>query len=165
MKENLELCRATQTEAARKLTEDTAQLNSFRTSCEFASEKEASDTLEKAETAKQASEKIYKKAADALDTASSAKQNAETLIAKYQKEIPAQEEKLAVKKAAYMDFMQEKQMTEEVWKQLVKENSRDTEKNLTDTVEAYREAKAAAIAQKNAACRRLVMRRNRILPR
>ena len=56
-----------------------------------------------------------------------------------------------MKKAAYMDFMQEKQMTEEVWKQLVKENSRDTEKNLTDTVEAYREAKAAAIAQKNAA--------------
>ena len=151
LKENLELCRATQTEAARKLTEDTAQLNSFRTSCEFASEKEASDTLEKAETAKQASEKIYKKAADALDAASSAKQNAETLIAKYQKEIPAQEEKLAVKKAAYMDFMQEKQMTEEVWKQLVKENSRDTEKNLTDTVDAYREAKAAAIAQKNAA--------------
>ena len=151
LKENLELCRATQTEAARKLTEDTAQLNSFRTSCEFASEKEASDTLEKAETAKQASEKIYKKAADALDAASSAKQNAETLIAKYQKEIPAQEEKLAVKKAAYMDFMQEKQMTEEVWKQLVKENSRDTEKNLTDTVEAYREAKAAAIAQKKAA--------------
>ena len=148
LKENLELCRATQTEAARKLTEDTAQLNSFRTSCEFASEKEASDTLEKA---KQASEKIYKKAADALDAASSAKQNAETLIAKYQKEIPAQEEKLAVKKAAYMDFVQEKQMTEEVWKQLVKENSRDTEKNLTDTVEAYREAKAAAIAQKKAA--------------
>ena len=151
LKENLELCRATQTEAARKLTEDTAQLNSFRTSCEFASEKEASDTLEKAETAKQASEKIYKKAADALDAASSAKQNAETLIAKYQKEIPAQEEKLAVKKTAYMDFMQEKQMTEEVWKQLAKENSRDTEKNLTDTVDAYREAKAAAIAQKNAA--------------
>ena len=53
LKENLELCRAAQTEAARKLTEDTAQLNGFRTSCEFASEKEASDTLEKAETAKQ----------------------------------------------------------------------------------------------------------------
>lgn len=151
LKEKLELYRATQTEAARKLTEDMAQLNSFRASCEFATEKEAAATLEKAETAKQASEKIYKKAADALDAASSARQNAETLIAKYQKEIPAQEEKLAVKKAAYMDFMQEKQMTEEVWKQLAKENSRDTEKNLTDTVEAYREAKAAAIAQKNAA--------------
>ena len=151
LKENLELCRATQTEAARKLTEDTAQLNSFRTSCEFASEKDASDTLEKAETAKQASEKIYKRAADALDAASSAKQNAETLIAKYQKEIPAQEENFAVKKAAYMDFMQEKQMTEEAWKQLAKENSRDDEKKLTDTVNAYREAKAAAIAQKKAA--------------
>lgn len=151
LKENLELCRATQTEAARKLTEDTAQLNSFRTSCEFVSEKEASDTLEKAETAKRATEKIYKKAADALDAASSAKQNAETLIAKYQKEIPVQEENLAVKKAAYTDFMQEKQMTEDAWKKLAKENSRDTEKNLTDTVEAYREAKAAAIAQKNAA--------------
>lgn len=151
LKENLELCRATQTEAARKLTEDTAQLNSFRTSCEFASEKEASDTLEKAEIAKQASEKIYKRAADALDAASSAKQNAETLIAKYQKEIPAQEENFAVKKAAYMDFMQEKQMTEEAWKQLAKENSRDDEKELTDTVNAYREAKAAAIAQKKAA--------------
>lgn len=45
------------------------------------------------------------------------------MIAKYQKEIPAQEEKLAVKKAAYMDFMQEKQMTEEVWKQLVKKTA------------------------------------------
>ena len=151
LKEKLELCRTAQTEAARKLTEDTAQLNSFRTSCEFASEKEASDTLEKAETAKQASEKIYKRAADALDAASSAKQNAETLIAKYQKEIPAQEENFAVKKAAYMDFMQEKQMTEEAWKQLAKENSRDDEKELTDTVNAYREAKAAAIAQKRAA--------------
>ena len=151
LKEKLELCRTAQTEAARKLTEDTAQLNSFRTSCEFASEKEASDTLEKAETAKQASEKIYKRAADALDAASSAKQNAETLIAKYQKEIPAQEENFAVKKAAYMDFMQEKQMTEEAWKKLAKENSRDDEKELTDTVNAYREAKAAAIAQKKAA--------------
>ena len=151
LKEKLELCRTAQTEAARKLTEDTAQLNSFRTSCEFASEKEASDTLEKAEIAKQASEKIYKRAADALDAASSAKQNAETLIAKYQKEIPAQEENFAVKKAAYMDFMQEKQMTEEAWKQLAKENSRDDEKELTDTVNAYREAKAAAIAQKRAA--------------
>ena len=151
LKEKLELCRTAQTEAARKLTEDTAQLNSFRTSCEFASEKEASDTLEKAETAKQASEKNYKRAADALDAASSAKQNAETLIAKYQKEIPAQEENFAVKKAAYMDFMQEKQMTEEAWKQLAKENSRDDEKELTDTVNAYREAKAAAIAQKKAA--------------
>ena len=151
LKEKLELCRTAQTEAARKLTEDTAQLNSFRTSCEFASEKEASDTLEKAEIAKQASEKIYKRAADALDAASSAKQNAETLIAKYQKEIPAQEENFAVKKAAYMDFMQEKQMTEEAWKQLAKENSRDDEKELTDTVNAYREAKAAAIAQKKAA--------------
>ena len=89
--------------------------------------------MEKAETAKQASEKIYKRAADALDAASSAKQNAETLIAKYQKEIPAQEENFAVKKAAYMDFMQEKQMTEEAWKQLAKENSRDDEKELTDT--------------------------------
>lgn len=151
LKENLELCRATQTEAARKLAEDRAQLNSLRTSCEFASEKEASDTLEKAETAKQATEKIYKKAADALDSASSAKQNAETLIAKYQKEIPAQEENLAVKKAAYTDFMQEKQMTEDAWKKLAKENSRDTEKKLTDMVDAFREAKAAAIAQKNAA--------------
>ena len=151
LKEKLELCRTAQTEAARKLTEDTAQLNSFRTSCEFASEKDASDTLEKAETAKQASEKIYKRAADALDAASSAKQNAETLIAQYQKEIPAQEENFAVKKAAYMDFMQEKQMTEEAWKQLAKENSRDDEKELTDTVNAYREAKAAAIAQKKAA--------------
>lgn len=151
LKEKLELCRTAQTEAARKLTEDTAQLNSFRTSCEFASEKEASDTLEKAEIAKQASEKIYKRAADALDAASSAKQNAETLITKYQKEIPAQEENFAVKKAAYMDFMQEKQMTEEAWKQLAKENSRDDEKELTDTVNAYREAKAAAIAQKKAA--------------
>lgn len=151
LKEKLELCRTAQTEAARKLTEDTAQLNSFRISCEFASEKEASDTLEKAEIAKQASEKIYKRAADALDAASSAKQNAETLIAKYQKEIPAQEENFAVKKAAYMDFMQEKQMTEEAWKQLAKENSRDDEKELTDTVNAYREAKAAAIAQKKAA--------------
>ena len=151
LKEKLELCRTAQTEAARKLTEDTAQLNSFRTSCEFASEKEASDTLVKAETAKQASEKNYKRAADALDAASSAKQNAETLIAKYQKEIPAQEENFAVKKAAYMDFMQEKQMTEEAWKQLAKENSRDDEKELTDTVNAYREAKAAAIAQKKAA--------------
>ena len=151
LKEKLELCRTAQTEAARKLTEDTAQLNSFRTSCEFASEKEASDTLEKAEIAKQASEKIYKRAADALDAASSAKQNAETLITKYQKEIPAQEETFAVKKAAYMDFMQEKQMTEEAWKQLAKENSRDDEKELTDTVNAYREAKAAAIAQKKAA--------------
>ena len=151
LKENLELCRAAQTEAARKLAEDRAQLNSLRTSCEFASEKEASDTLEKAETAKQATEKIYKKAADALDSASSAKQNAETLIAKYQKEIPAQEENLAVKKAAYTDFMQEKQMTEDAWKKLAKENSRDTEKKLTDMVDAFREAKAAAIAQKNAA--------------
>ena len=151
LKENLELCRATQTEAARKLAEDRAQLNSLRTSCEFASEKEASDTLEKAETAKQATEKIYKKAADALDSASSAKQNAETLIAKYQKEIPVQEENLAVKKAAYTDFMQEKQMTEDAWKKLAKENNRDTEKNLTDTVDAYREAKAAAIAQKKTA--------------
>ena len=151
LKEKLELCRTAQTEAARKLAEDRAQLNSLRTSCEFASEKEASDTLEKAETAKRATEKIYKKAADALDAASSAKQNAETLIAKYQKEIPVQEENLAVKKAAYTDFMQEKQMTEDAWKKLAKENNRDTEKNLTDTVEAYREAKAAAIAQKNAA--------------
>ena len=56
-----------------------------------------------------------------------------------------------MKKAAYMDFMQEKQMTEEAWKQLAKENSRDDEKELTDTVNAYREAKAAAIAQKKAA--------------
>ena len=32
-----------------------------------------------------------------------------------------------------------------------KENSRDDEKELTDTVNAYREAKAAAIAQKKAA--------------
>ena len=151
LKEKLELCRTAQTEAVRKLTEDTAQLNSLRASCEFASEKEASDTLEKAETAKQVSEKIYKKAADALDAAASAKQNAETLIAKYQKEIPAQEENSAVKKTAYIDFMQEKQMTEEAWKQLAKENSRDDEKKLTDTVNAYREAKAAAIAQKKAA--------------
>ena len=151
LKENLELCRTAQTEAVRKLTEDTAQLNSFRASCEFATEKEASDTLEKADTAKQAAEKTYKTAADALDAASSAKQNAETLIAKYQKEIPARKESLAVKKAAYMDFMQEKQMTEEAWKQLAKENSRDDEKKLTDAVNAYREAKAAAIAQKNAA--------------
>ena len=151
LKEKLELCRTAQTEAARKLAEDRAQLNSLRTSCEFASEKEASDTLEKAETAKRATEKIYKKAADALDAASSAKQNAETLIAKYQKEIPVQEENLAVKKAAYTDFMQEKQMTEDAWKKLAKENNRDTEKNLTDTVDAYREAKAAAIAQKKTA--------------
>ena len=151
LKEKLELCRTAQTEAARKLAEDRAQLNSLRTSCEFASEKEASDTLEKAETAKQATEKIYKKAADALDSASSAKQNAETLIAKYQKEIPAQEENFAVKKAAYTDFMQEKQMTEDAWKKLAKENSRDTEKKLTDMVDAFREAKAVAIAQKNAA--------------
>ena len=42
-------------------------------------------------------------------------------------------------------------MTEEAWKQLAKENSRDDEKTLTDTVNAYREAKAAAIAQKKAA--------------
>ena len=42
-------------------------------------------------------------------------------------------------------------MTEEAWKQLAKENSRDDEKKLTDTVNAYREAKAAAIAQKKAA--------------
>ena len=151
LKENLEVCRMAQTEASRKLAEDTAQLNSLRASCEFATEKDAADTLEKADSAKKNAENSYKDAADALNTATSAKQNAETLIAKYQKEIPVQEESFAVKKLAYTDFMQGKQMTEIVWKKLAEENSREDEKKLTDTADAYREAKAAATAKKKAA--------------
>ena len=150
LKANLELCRAAQTETLQKIAEDTAQLNSLRAASEFATEKEASDALEKAGSIKESTERSYKKAAKVLDAVTSARQTAETLIEKYQAEIPVQEENFAVKKTAYIDFIQEKQMSEETWKQLAQDNSRDDEKKLTDMVNAYREAKAASTAQKKA---------------
>ena len=151
LQEQLETCRKTKNQAETKLTEDTAELNSLRKSCEFQTEKEAVDLLKQSEEEKDKAEKFYKKLSSDLKKISEDRQNTETLTEKYKKEIPVRKEQSRRKKEAYEIFMDEKNLSESEWKKLTEEYSREAEQEFLEKVNKYNEDKKAALVQKESA--------------
>lgn len=97
----------------------------------------ARQARDEADMARQAAEKAAKKA-------KSQKEKAETLIGRYSRELPIQEEQCRQRKETYEEVLARRAMSEETWMDLVKKYDSDEADRLQNTVDSYNKKKASA---------------------
>lgn len=125
-------------------------LNALMEGLEYESEAQAKSVLKAAEEKRKVFEQAYQDAADGLKKEKSRKEAAETLIGQYKKQIPGQEANCVNRKGAYELLQDEKQISEEVWKQITADRARSDAEELRSFVSAYVEKKAGAEGMKTA---------------
>ena len=96
-------------------------------------------------------ENIWSSRKKAADKARSDKEKAETLIRQYEKELPQQQDQMEEVQKKYEASLQEKQMTEEVWKTTVAEYRKSDEGEFRKAVKAFSERKSRAEGSKETA--------------
>ena len=101
LKKQLESCREEETATVKNLTTAETALRNFRESSEYATEKEATDTLQKAKEHKKQQEVLYQKDSDAAVKTRTAREQAEILEERYEKELPEKEQLWKKRKEEY----------------------------------------------------------------
>ena len=101
LKKQLESCREEETATVKNLTTAETALRNFRESSEYATEKEATDTLQKAKEHKKQQEVLHQKDSDAAVKTRTAREQAEILEERYEKELPEKEQLWKKRKEEY----------------------------------------------------------------
>ena len=101
LKKQLESCREEETATVKNLTTAETALRNFRESSEYATEKEATDTLQKAKEHKKQQEVLYQKDSDVAVKTRTAREQAEILEERYEKEFPEKEQLWKKRKEEY----------------------------------------------------------------
>ncbi len=148
-----------QTEDARKKAEDTraalagyeAALNNLEMSKDFPSEAAAKDARKRAEEDKnQASEK-YEQAQAKSRQAKSQMESARALISRYESELPKDQARLDGRKKEYEAAMDEKNLTQARWQELVLQYPKNQADIFLKEINAYHQKKTWAQSQANQA--------------
>ena len=101
LKKQLESCREEETATVKNLTTAETALRNFRESSEYETEKEATDTLQKAKEHKKQQEILHQKDSDAAVKTRTAREQAEILEERYEKELPEKEQLWKKRKEEY----------------------------------------------------------------
>ena len=127
------------------------EIESLTKGLQYASEKDAENDLQAAKEKYDEKKHEYDKAAkDALKTAKD-KTEMETSIRQYEQELPKLTADTAEKKEAYVTAMQEKDLSEAEWEEIVKKHRKDEPDQLQKEVQKYGEKSASAKSLKDAA--------------
>lgn len=118
---------------------------------EYPSREAAENALQEAEQKKNEQEHVYHVAKEAYRTAKEAKDNAETLIRKYTEEMPELTEKSDLRKKAYEEMMQQKNLPEAEWRDLTENHTKAEIDESQEEVNKYKEKRTRAEALKQSA--------------
>ncbi len=127
------------------------EIESLKEGLKYASEEEAEKELQAAQKAYAAKKKAQEQAAQAAIKAAKDKAETEASLRQYEQELPKQTADTAKKKEAYEAILQEKDLSESEWKELVEKHRKDEPEQLQKEVQKYGEKKASAQSLKDAA--------------
>ena len=136
----LEIVTKATSEHAAKLS----ALNTLKAQRAYTSTEEAENDLKRAEAKKLLAGHAFKNADRDLKEATSVRQKAESLIAEYSGNIPAEEQVIAERKAAYDTILEEKNLAEHEWKDIVEKYPRTEGEHMQMEVASHYKKKAAA---------------------
>ncbi len=131
-------------DAKNDLIESNAKLQGLEAGKDYPDEKSAKEALVMAQKKQQEKQGIYNQADEKASKAKTAVDRAESLLKRYEKEFPEQLEERARRQLSYEKSMQEKGVTEQVWKAIVEEHKKTEIKQLQKQIEAHNNKKAAA---------------------
>ncbi len=150
-KKTLENARTVLSEKTAALFGSRSFLASLNTSRDFETRQAAQSAIRDAQNQKNQKNDIYQAAGRQTQKARAAKENAETLIRRYQQELPALSEELAVRQAAYEEIMEEKDLSEAEWNETVRRYEKKAAAVLGNEVRQFEQKKAAASARMTSA--------------
>lgn len=110
----------------------------------YPTEDDAVFSLSKATEAKKAADAMFAAAHSAAQTAKTSRENIEALIARCKKELPAQKEACAARRASYEKVLIEKALSEAAWKSVTVQYEKADTVALQEFITAYTTKKATA---------------------
>lgn len=144
LKENMETFQEQEKNMQAKLEGARSELAGYSSSSDFSSEEEAKNARNMAENRKDQTEEILKKAREKAEEAKKKRTEAETLIRRYEKELPARKKEKDRQKKIYETLLQEKNLTEEQWKNLTDIYEKYAAEDLRNDVNSFRSRQTAA---------------------
>lgn len=128
-----------------------SEIRSLKEGLEYESEEAAEKEYQMAKKRCGIKEKEYQEASQKAAKAAKDKTQTETSISQYESELPNQLADMVEKKEAYEAIMQEKDLSEAEWRELVERHRKDKPQELQKKVNEYGKKKAAAESLKKAA--------------
>lgn len=131
-----------------ELERSKTELDQLNTAHEYESEAEAKQTLQNAQDAKQKAEENYNRISKSAESAKKEAEKAKTLIHRYSQELPEQKAEADQRQAEYEKIQQEKNLTENEWKDLTKNHQKRDTESLRKKVDVYKIKVTSAKQQK-----------------
>lgn len=144
LKENMETFQEQEKNMQAALEGARSELAGYSSSSDFSSEEEAKNARNMAENRKDQTEEILKKAREKAEQTRKKRTEAEILIRRYEKELPARKEEKDRQKRIYETLLQEKNLTEEQWKNLTDTYEKYAAEEFRNDVNSFRSRQAAA---------------------
>lgn len=144
LKENMETFQEQEKNVQAALEGARSELAGYSSSSDFSSEEEAKNARNMAENRKNQTEEVLKEARNKAECTRQKKTEAETLIRRYEKELPARKEEKDRQKRIYETLLQEKNLTEEQWKNLTDTYEKYAAEEFRNDVNSFRSRQAAA---------------------
>ena len=138
-------------EAVRKASDDRASLAGAKTLYaqllerrDFVTEDEAARVLHEAEQKKRKTDADYEEARAEAVKFRTEKERTEALIAQLRKSLPLQKKSAEERAEKYRSLLKEKQLTEEEWKRILEEHTREEAADLQEKIDRFQRERAAA---------------------
>ena len=144
LKENMETFQEQEKNVQAALEGARSELAGYSSSSDFSSEEEAKNARNMAENRKNQTEEVLKEARNKAECTRQKKTEAETLIRRYEKELPARKKEKDRQKKIYEILLQEKNLTEEQWKNLTDIYEKYAAEEFRNDVNSFRSRQAAA---------------------
>ena len=135
-------------DAKAELAAAQAELKSTFISTYYKSEEEANRSMKQAEQRKQDAEKQYQSCDEIDKKVRSEKEKTDLKIAQYRQDIPKLQDKSEKRKGAYIQLMEEKQLTESQWKCVTESYDKTDRQQFEEEIRQYQRKLSAAGKQK-----------------
>lgn len=144
LKENMETFQEQEKNVQAALEGARSELAGYSSSSDFSSEEEAKNARNMAENRKDQTEEVLKEARNKAECTRQKKTETETLIRRYEKELPARKKEKDRQKKIYETLLQEKNLTEEQWKNLTDIYEKYAAEEFRNDVNSFRNRQTAA---------------------
>ncbi|MCD7956425.1 MAG: SMC family ATPase [Lachnospiraceae bacterium] len=151
LRERSETAKAAESEARTRQLKSLQNQETLEASMIYPTRQEAEDIRKAAQEALKKQETVAREASKAAASARKKRDQTAALILKYRQELPGWEEQRTVRWKAYQDCMEQRNLTEEQWMELVKKHSPREEKTLQEMVEGHTQRITAAKSRIEAA--------------
>lgn len=119
-------------------------LRGFEEQKDFLSERDAEAALKEAEQKKKAAEETFSKARKEARDCRARKEQTAALIRQFTESLPAEREKYGLRRAEYEKILEEKKLTEEVWKELTARYDPAEKASMEKLVSGHRQKRTEA---------------------